>query len=393
MGFFISIYLYRGIIYTMLKIIPKSNVSQRAFQVFKEWNITDSNYQVISSSLETGLFDTGSSDKQQNIYTHPLYKSLQAKYYNQDANPFTLFGDVEDISELASHRNIGDTIYVISIPQVKYGERIKKGSVTFTDLDNEITYSDNNRGSFGAETPLYNLVSIDLDTGAIVIKDNDNETFTGTLTSMDLETGVSIMTFGTDTDTVEVVIIDLDSGTLRVSEKLDFDGLNIDQIIYGNIFYEDGLFVFTATPAFSNYSCTYKSTKTIYETEVFLNIKSGEFNFSQNPSAVEVTLSGSYDFETTAVTNSLPAGTVKIKEVQDISLKNEYYGSIGTSTGSWDDYHNSSSIDPTGSYLAPFISTIGLYDKDGDMVAVAKLPQPIKNLPDYDMNFIVRLDT
>ena len=68
----------------MLKIIPKSNVSQRKFQVFKEWNITDSNYQVISSSLETGLFDTASSDKQQNIYTHPLYKSLQAKYYNQD---------------------------------------------------------------------------------------------------------------------------------------------------------------------------------------------------------------------------------------------------------------------------------------------------------------------
>ena len=135
------------------------------------------------------------------------------------------------------------------------------------------------------ETPLYNLVSIDLDTGAIVIKDNDNETFTGTLTSMDLETGVSIMTFGTDTDTVEVVIIDLDSGTLRVSEKLDFDGLNIDQIIYGNIFYEDGLFVFTKLHrTFSNYSCTYKSTKTIYETEVFLNIKSGEFNFSQNPS-------------------------------------------------------------------------------------------------------------
>jgi hypothetical protein len=27
------------------------------------------------------------------------------------------------------------------------------------------------------------------------------------------------------------------------------------------------------------------------------------------------------------------------------------------------------------------------------MIAVAKLPQPIKNLPDYDLNFIVRLDT
>ena len=43
--------------------------------------------------------------------------------------------------------------------------------------------------------------------------------------------------------------------------------------------------------------------------------------------------------------------------------------------------------------LAPVVTTIGIYDKDGDMVAVAKLPQPIKNLPDYDVNFIVRFDT
>lgn len=137
----------------MLKFIPKSNVNQRAFQVFKEWTITDSNYQVISSSLETGLFETGSANQQQNLYTHPLYKSLQSKYYNQDANPFTLFGDITDISDLASHRRIGDTLYIVSIPQLKYGERIKKGSVTFTDLDNDVIYSDNNRGSFGAETP------------------------------------------------------------------------------------------------------------------------------------------------------------------------------------------------------------------------------------------------
>jgi hypothetical protein len=27
------------------------------------------------------------------------------------------------------------------------------------------------------------------------------------------------------------------------------------------------------------------------------------------------------------------------------------------------------------------------------MVAVAKLPQPIKSLPDYPINFIVRFDT
>ena len=44
-------------------------------------------------------------------------------------------------------------------------------------------------------------------------------------------------------------------------------------------------------------------------------------------------------------------------------------------------------------YLTTYVSTIGIYDKDGDMVAVAKLPQPFKKLPDYDTNFIIRFDT
>ena len=53
----------------------------------------------------------------------------------------------------------------------------------------------------------------------------------------------------------------------------------------------------------------------------------------------------------------------------------------------------SGSADSTGSFLAPFITTIGLYDDNCDLVATAKLPQPIKSLPDYPINFIVRFDT
>ena len=62
-------------------------------------------------------------------------------------------------------------------------------------------------------------------------------------------------------------------------------------------------------------------------------------------------------------------------------------------TGSWDDYFVSASVDPTGSYLTTFITTIGLYDSDYNMVGVAKLPKAIKKLPDYDLNFIIRIDT
>jgi hypothetical protein len=57
------------------------------------------------------------------------------------------------------------------------------------------------------------------------------------------------------------------------------------------------------------------------------------------------------------------------------------------------EYDYSSSLDTTGSYLAPYITTIALYDNDLNMVAVAKLPQPIKSMPDYPLNFIVRFDT
>jgi hypothetical protein len=39
------------------------------------------------------------------------------------------------------------------------------------------------------------------------------------------------------------------------------------------------------------------------------------------------------------------------------------------------------------------ITTIGLYDDNCDLVAIAKLPQPIKSMPDLTVNFIVRFDT
>jgi hypothetical protein len=43
--------------------------------------------------------------------------------------------------------------------------------------------------------------------------------------------------------------------------------------------------------------------------------------------------------------------------------------------------------------LTPFITTIGLYDDECNLLAVAKLPNPLKSLPDIPINFIVRFDT
>ena len=144
--------------------------------------------------------------------------------------------------------------------------------------------------------------------------------------------------------------------------------------IKGNIFYDRGLIVvakdIVSGSVLSQFTLNFRSTKTIFENEIFLSVLENEFNVSQNPTAV--------DFDGSI-------GRIKLHNIRSTinPLK----------VGGFADYLYSGSVDPTGSYLAPYITTIGLYDDELNMVAVAKLPQPIKSLPDYPINFIVRFDT
>jgi hypothetical protein len=125
----------------------------------------------------------------------------------------------------------------------------------------------------------------------------------------------------------------------------------------------------------------YRSTKTIYENEIFISVLESEFNASTNPTALT-----NIDFESFQAI------------LDDPITKQKYTGSFYNIKSArvnplfWE-YDFSASNDPTGSYLAPYITTIGLYDNEMNMIAVAKLPQPIKSMPDYPLNFIIRFDT
>lgn len=55
------------------------------------------------------------------------------------------------------------------------------------------------------------------------------------------------------------------------------------------------------------------------------------------------------------------------------------------------DYLPLSKQDPTGSYLAPTVTSIGLYN-GCDLIAIAKLGSPIKITPDFPINFVVKMD-
>lgn len=55
------------------------------------------------------------------------------------------------------------------------------------------------------------------------------------------------------------------------------------------------------------------------------------------------------------------------------------------------DYERLSKTDITGSYLTPFVTSVGLY-QNGELAAVAKLGSPIKLIPDFPYNFVIKMD-
>jgi hypothetical protein len=164
-----------------------------------------------------------------------------------------------------------------------------------------------------------------------------------------------------------------------------------------------GLILYAFVLANIEYNLDYKSIKTIYEHEYLLIADQDEFNVSQNPSAV-VTVGGEYESFTDTSGNIRRVYTKQpTKYIRKASsLENAtgsldytytYSGSVGTAKAGFEHWDLSGSMDSTGSFLAPFITTIGLYDDDCDLIAVAKLPQPIKSEHDLTVNFIVRFDT
>ena len=126
------------------------------------------------------------------------------------------------------------------------------------------------------------------------------------------------------------------------------------QNFVGNVFYSQGLVSITNTEqkyrnSFrSPESCSvkYKGDITIYEHEATCTINKGEYTHTLNRSA-------RVDFDT-----------------------------------------NNENVLPqlTGSNFAPYVTTVGLYDDDYNLIAIGKLAEPVQNDPDVELTFVIRID-
>jgi hypothetical protein len=394
----------------MLKRIPKSDISIRPFKAYKKWSFDES-----SSEITLLEANSNSSELSNGYPKNSIYGQLRAQFYNgNEDNPFLRFGDKSsDYNDEPSTRDrfLSGSAKVISIPQIYVGEGIKKGSVILIDNDGTSTsYIDDTHGNLigGQSGDIITFGQIDVENSIINFTDSAFNTYSASIQgetgSFDINTGTFNIIYNSISHSLTIINFNIQTG-IMVVDDLPFLPEEAQNIKIGNVFYTQGIIVLTRNAASllnADWNLNFKSTKTIYEHEYLLIVNEDEFNVSQNPSAV-VTEGGEYESfidssgNTHRVYSKQPVKYIRKKSILENGneLDYRYTSSVSSSThfAGFEHYDLSSSIDSTGSFLTPFITTIGLYDDNCDLVAVAKLPQPIKSEKDIPVNFIIRFDT
>tara|TARA_R110002020_G_scaffold62369_2_gene167024 strand:+ start:698 stop:1783 length:1086 start_codon:yes stop_codon:yes gene_type:complete len=230
-------------------------------------------------------------------------------------------------------RQLHDTANIISVPQVLFGESISKKSVRLVDNDAspQIILEDDGFGN------LYDVA------------------FSSSYSNREPDSN--------------------DSGS-----------------VVGNIFYDDGLFVITDTGSYSevgagNFTLTFDSTQTIYEREYICRTDENEFRHTTNRS-LKLGYSSSIEFHGTEFSKD------PLTNTRDDKFS---YDTIGFATGAFQNqnYQIGKELigEATHSHFATYITSIGLYNNNNELIAIAKTAKPIKNEKEMSLSFVVRFDT
>lgn len=391
----------------MLKKIPKSDISIRPFKTYKDWSFDN-------TSTEVTVYEanSGSSTLSNGFPKDSIYGQIRAMFYNgHEDNPFLRFGRKTNIYTtdlFLKERSLSEgQAKIISIPQMYIGEGIKPKSVEL--VDDGTDYIDDGYGNIISPENRLFVTRVDLQAGIFNFDDTAGNVYSCSISSnfFNLQSGqitftTNSITYGTISDPIHIISYDSNTGQMVV-DNLGLIPSAVAGARIGNVFYEQGLLVLTkSVPSriTANWLLNYKSTETIYEHEYLISVNPDEFNVSQNPSSfVEVgketeSFTDSDGIVHNVVTNP---GVKYIRRKTTLNngtvLDYRYGSSISSVSGGFEHFELSSSVDRTGSFLSPFITTIGLYDDNAEMVAVAKLATPIKSEPDIPINFIVRFDT
>jgi hypothetical protein len=108
----------------------------------------------------------------------------------------------------------------------------------------------------------------------------------------------------------------------------------------------------------TDFTISFQNEVVIYEQNVICHVKDNEFNLSYNPTLLQNNIFNSNTFISQSLNSPLP-------QVKNFA---------------------------TASYFEPYVTTIGLYNETNELLAVAKLAQPIQLSQNTDMTFVIKYD-
>jgi hypothetical protein len=120
----------------------------------------------------------------------------------------------------------------------------------------------------------------------------------------------------------------------------------------------------------SSFDMSFQGTNYVPVLTMLAHAPKGELNYSSNPTYIK--------YGETQEVFKPSSGQRGYKESESIIIKNTV---------------SSSYVDPTGSFeKQTFISRIGIYDKDKNLIGVAKVANPVKKTEDREFTFKLKLD-
>ena len=121
----------------------------------------------------------------------------------------------------------------------------------------------------------------------------------------------------------------------------------------------------------ASFDLTFEGTNYVPTVTMFAHAPKGELNHSNNPSFVKYTQDSPRNRTTIS-------GSLYYKENEELQLKNTI---------------SSSYVEPTASFAKQtFISKIGIYDEDKNLIGIASLATPVKKIENRDLTFKLKYD-
>lgn len=133
------------------------------------------------------------------------------------------------------------------------------------------------------------------------------------------------------------------------SSSIELDNSILNSSLMGSVLTHVGMYLTNTT---NNVTIKYQSQQTLYENTIICTLERGTFNFSTNASL------GQYD----SYTSSSISGSQRL-------IDQMFTGS-----------------------LTPYITTLGFYNDNWDLIAIAKFPRAIRRVQEIDQTFIVKFD-